>query len=455
MKYYSSFITGLLLILFLLQPTFVEAQYSFDKQKLDNYLTSLEEYDKFMGSVAILEDDKVLFEKAYGFTDENENPADTQTVYRVGSITKSFTASIVMKLVEDGEIQLSDKLSEFYPDLPNADTITIEQLLYHRAGLVSFTSMTEYQDYFEEESDKEEMLERFIQYGTAFEPGEKFEYSNTGYVLLGYIIEEVTEMNYGEALEAYITEPLGLGRTYYGSDISIDNGEAYSFNYNAEQWEISTETHMSVPHGAGAIVSTPTEIATFYDALFDGEIVSKESVEKMKSLKDGYGLGIFRFPFYDRFAWGHNGGIDAFQSTAGHFPESDLTFTILGNGVNYSLNDISIGLLSILFGREFEIPDFENEPRQVELSRREMRAYTGHFSAESLPIEIEVFIEKGILKAQATGQGAIPLTPFEDGVMKFVPAGVTMVFSNLQKGQYQEFELQQGGQSFTYVLSKE
>ena len=454
MKHFSSFINGLLLILFLIQPKFVEAQYSFDKQKLNEYLNTLEDANKFMGSVAILEDGDVIFHNAYGFVDEHQKPAHPETVYRIGSITKTFTSTMSMKLVEEGEIELSDPLSQFYPEIPNAEKITIEQLLYHRSGIVSVTNVDEYQEYYTEEVTKDEMLDRMVRYGTSFEPGEKFEYSNSGYILLGYIIEDVTKMNYADALKKYITAPLGMERTYYGGKISTSRGEAFSFNYTPGGWKKTSQTNMSIPHGAGSIVSTPTETGIFLSALFNGDLLSEQSLEKMMDLKDGYGLGIVRFPFYDKYAWGHNGGIDGFHTSSGHFLEENLTYVLFGNGFNYSLNDISIGVLSILFGRDFEISDFSGETKQIELGPAEMQAFTGKFSSEEIPLEIEVFVEEGELKAQATGQGAFPLTAYQGGVMKFAQAGITMVFENLQNEKFQGFELQQAGQKYTYSRKK-
>lgn len=455
MKRFISIVAGLILVLQLFQTQISKAQHSFDQEKLDNYLSTLVEHDKFMGSVAILEDDDILFQNAYGFINDQQQGADSDTVYRIGSITKTYTSTMIMQLVEQGEISLSDHLSEFFPEIPKADKITVEHLLHHRSGLVSVTSVEEYMNYYTEGSTRQQMIDRMIEYGTSFEPGEKFEYSNSGYLLLGYIIEEVTGLSYDETLQEMITEPLELERTYYGMDISLDRGEAQSFSYGENGWEESPETDMSVPHGAGAIVSTPTEVGLFLDALFDGELVSMNSLEKMKNLKDGYGLGIVRIPFNDKFAWGHNGGIDGFQSTSGHFPEEDLTFVLIGNGVNYSLNDIAIGTLSILFNNDFEIPDFSNEPSPVELSERELQAYTGYYTSVDIPLEVEVFMDEGVLKAKATGQGAFPLSAFEGGVMKFNPAGITMIFNNLTDGNYKGFELQQGGQTYQFTQKKE
>ncbi|WP_234567202.1 serine hydrolase domain-containing protein [Rhodohalobacter sp. 614A] len=449
MRYLKSFTFSCLIFLFVAN-TPANAQQNFDARKLDDFLSVLEENNKFMGSVAILDGDEVLFNEAYGFIDDSEESANSETVYRIGSITKTYTAAIILKLEEEGKIDLAAKLSEFYTDIPNADQISIENLLNHRSGLVNVTNVPEYSEYYTESVTHEEMLGRIKRYGTSFEPGEKYEYSNTGYILLGYIIEDVTAMSYADVLKEFITDPLDLNRTYYGGEISTNRGEAYSFNYSPEGWKQTPQTNMSIPHGAGAIVSTPTETAVFLNALFNGELISEGSLEKMKDLKDGYGMGIVRIPFYDKYAWGHNGGIDGFQTTSGHFPEENVTFVLFGNGFNYSLNDISIGVLNILFGREFEIPDFSEEPKQVQLSEQEMLAFTGSYSSEDISLKMEVFVESGVLKAQASGQGAFPLTAYENGIMKFEQAGITMVFENLVDDKFEEFELQQAGQKYAY-----
>jgi len=123
--------------------------------------------------------------------------------------------------------------------------------------------------------------------------------------------------------------------------------------------------------------------------------------------------------------------------------------------VNYSLNDIAIGTLGILFNNDFEIPDFSNEPEPVELSESDIQAFTGYYTSDDIPLEVEVFIEEGVLKAKATGQGAFPLSAFEGGVMKFDPAGITMIFNSLIDGNYEGFELQQGGQAYQFTQKKE
>ncbi|MCC5908659.1 MAG: beta-lactamase family protein [Balneolaceae bacterium] len=270
-----------------------------DLDKLDRFLTNLFEHDKFMGSAAVLSDDEIIFSRAYGFIDEEKTLSTPETIYRTGSITKTFTSAILLRLAEEGKTDLSETLDKYYPQIPNSGEITIEQMLRHRSGLVSFTNMPEYADYNTGEITKEEMLERFVGYGTEFNPDEKMQYSNTGYVLLGYIIEDITGGTFQEALNTYITEPLGMERTFHGSTISFENNEAQSFVRNGG-WQKAPETNMFIPHGAGAVSSTPAETAMFYRYLFSGNLISKSSLERMIEAKDGMGMGIFLCHFMIR-----------------------------------------------------------------------------------------------------------------------------------------------------------
>lgn len=435
-------------------PVKLSAQTGADVDKLNAFFEALHQHDKFMGSAAILHGDELVFHEAFGFMDADQHPADPETIYHIGSITKTMTVALVLKLVEEGKLTLSDTLDQFYPNIPNADNITIEHLLRHRSGLVNFTNMPEYAQYYTEEITREELLNLFIEYGTEFEPDERFEYSNTGYVLLGYIIEDITGMTYGEVFEKYITGTAGLSRTFYDTEYSGQYLLADSFT-RVEQWQKLPKTNMSIPHAAGGVASTVEETARFFKALFDGKIITQESLEIMTTLTDGLGMGIFRIPFYDKYAYGHTGGIDGFHAVAAYFPDEDVSFAILSNGLNYVMNDITIGLLSLTFGHDFEIPDFEAEESEfIHLSVEEMARYTGNYTSEQLPLEIRFFEQEGRLMSQATGQGAFPLTAVSETTMKFEPAGIVIEFSDFTDGRYRAFTLKQMGQEFQFQLAE-
>lgn len=446
----------LTLILFLILIVPATAQQTINTEKLDRLFTQLTDNNRFMGSVAVMNGDEVVFHEAYGIISADGIPATPETVYRIGSITKSYTATMILQLIEKGELSLDTTLDAYFPDMPNAGQITIEHLLRHQSGLVNFTNLPDYMEYFTENRSREEILARFQSAGTSFEPGENTEYSNTGYVLLGYILEEETGQSYADALKDIITEPLGFTSTYFADGIDPDENEADSFVYQQGNWQPASRTNMQIPHGAGAIVSTAEEVSRFYYELFNGEILSDESLELMKNFEGQFGLGLIRFPFGDKTLIGHNGGIDGYQSNAAHYAEDNLTFAVLGNGINYTFNDILIGLLSITFGNDYEIPSFE-ERESVTLEQSALEKYTGTYSSPNFPLDIEIFVDGDNLMAQATGQGAFPLTVYDETTMAFEPAGIELHFNvnEPEDGRYIGFRFSQGGQQFDFELKED
>ncbi len=418
-----------------------------DRERLDAFFTHLVENNRFMGSVVVMDGNEVVFSEAYGFIDSDRTPAEPSTIYRIGSISKTYTAAMILQLIEQGELGRTTTLDRFYPMIPNAESITIEHLLRHQSGLVNFTNEPEYMYFYTSQESRENLIERFVEYGTNFDPGERSEYSNTGYVLLGYIIEDVTGMHYSEALQEMINESLGFTSTRFGSEIRTNQGEAVSFNYTG-QWEEAPQTYMDIPHGAGAVTATAGETARFFRALILGELLSEESLIEMARIENGYGMGLIELTFQNTFGFGHTGGIDGFQSMAGHFPDDDLTFSILGNALNYSINEITTGLLRISYDMDFDFPEFEEG--SVELAEEDLNKYTGRFTSGQLPMNIHIFRQNGILMAQATGQSAFPLSATSETVLRFDQAGIIMEFGELQGGEYQVFLLQQAGVEYRF-----
>lgn len=425
--------------------TFASFCQQFNRQKMDSLFNIIETKDQGMGSVAILKNGELIYDKAYGYSDfESKEKANSETVYRIGSISKTFTATLVMLAAEEGLLDLSDKLSEYYPEFPNSKNISLEHLLRHQSGLYNFTNSPDYTSYMNKPLSKDEVLEKLMVGGFNFAPGEKLEYSNTGYVLLSYILQDVYEMPYEQILREKITAPLNLDKIRFGHDINPEAGEAYSYQ-KMGQWNKLPETYTGIPMGAGAIIANATQLSQFFDGLFSSEIVSNSSLEKMKKMDKTAGIGLFPIPFNNKIALGHNGGIDGFQSVSLYFPEENLSFTILNNAVVTPINNILIGMLSIYFDTPYELPSFE----QAEVSTEELEALTGIYSSESFPLKITVTVEGNQLIAQATGQSAFPLTAETKEVFKFDPAGLTMTFNKEKE------TLQLDQMNRTFLLKKE
>jgi len=378
-----------------------------DKAKLDEYFNVLEKNNKFMGSVAVSKNGTLLYQRSVGFSDvEGNKKANEASTYRIGSISKTFTAVLVMKAVEKKLISLDQTIESYFPTIKNTNSITIRHLLSHRSGIHNFTDDKDYLIWNTQPQTEKDLMERLSALGSDFLPNSKFSYSNSNYVLLTFLLEKVMKDTYPSLLQKNILRPIGLQNTYVGGRVDVSKNECKSYSYR-NGWKAESETDMSIPLGAGAIVSNPTDINRFSEALFNGKIIQPESLAIMTSMKDNYGLGLIVIPFYDKKGYGHTGGIDGFSSVFSYFPEDKIGYSLTSNGTNFNNNDISIAVLSAVFDKPFEIPSFTS----FELTSEELDQYIGLYSSSSLPVKITISKEGKLLLAQASGQPSFPLEP--------------------------------------------
>ncbi|NNT73132.1 serine hydrolase [Flavobacterium sp. IMCC34852] len=427
-----------LLFLFLTTTSFAQNNYA----KLDSLFALLESNNKFMGSVAISEGGKILYSKSVGVTDMyTRKRATVATKYRIGSISKMFTSAMIFKAVEEKKITLDQTIEAYFPSVPNAKKITISNLLNHRSGIYNITNSGDYWTYYTQPKTEAEMVAIIAKNKSDFEPDSKADYSNSNYILLSYILEKVYKKTYGEILTEKITKPLNLKNTYLGNRISLGKNECYSFSYK-EEWVTEKETDPSIPIGAGAIVSNPTDLAIFIENLFAGKIISKKSLDQMTTIKDNYGMGIFQLPFDKRKGFGHTGGIDGFSSSLGYFPDSNVSVALTSNGNNFDNNQIMIALLSTYYAIPFEMPSFKT----VALTEEELDKYLGNYASEELAMTIKVTRKADKLFAQATGQDEFPLDATKADTFEFLAAGIKIKFALADK----QMTLLQGGKSYLF-----
>jgi CubicO group peptidase (beta-lactamase class C family) len=435
--------TKLLLLLFVCAGTATLSAQIPDRAKLDSYMQALADNNKFMGTVSVSKDGKTVYTKSVGYLDaEKKTPVNENTKFRIGSISKTFTAALVFKAIDEKKLVLDTKLDKFYPAVPNAAKITIGHLLGHRSGIHNFTDDFSYQTWYTSPKSEVEMLEIITKGGSDFEPGSKADYSNSNYVLLSYILERTYKQPFKELVNQKIIKPLGLKNTYYGGAINTANNEANSYVFEGA-WSKDKETDMSVPMGAGAMVSTTADLSRFLEALFAGKVVTAASLEQMKTMTDGYGMGLFQFPFNDKKAYGHTGGIDGFTSMAAYFPEDKVTFAFTSNGANYDSNNIGIAALSWIFNQPFEVPDFTSHTYKTE----ELDQYLGVYSSAQMPLKITITKNNTTLIAQATGQSSFPLDAASLNNFTFERAGIEMEF----KPEAKQMVLKQGGAVYTFT----
>lgn len=419
-----------------------------NKLKLDSLLNILAEKNKAMGSLTISKNGTVLYSRAIGFSIISEKEitfATEKTKYRIGSISKLFTATMIFQIIEEGKLTLTTTLDKFFPKLPNANKITISNLLNHRSGLHNFTADPDYITWLTQTKTQDEMLAIISKSTVDFQPNEIAAYSNSNYVVLGYIIEKISNRSYSKNLEERITSKIGLSNTYFGSKTNTYNNESFSYHF-VGIWKQKPETDMSIPGGAGSIISTPSDLTKFIEALFSLKLISKNSLIQMKTITDGYGMGMFQIPFYTKKAYGHNGVIDGFASNLAYFPEDSLAVAYCTNGQIYPLNNILIGVLSICFNKEYSIPTFNT----ILLKTEDLDKYLGVYSSMQIPLKITITKNNTTLIAQATGQSSFPLEATEKDKFKFDQAGVKMEF-NTDKN---ELTMKQGSGNYLFTKDK-
>ncbi|MBC6493039.1 serine hydrolase domain-containing protein [Flavihumibacter stibioxidans] len=430
-----------LLCLALMAGFFLSAQ-SFDKAKLDRYFDALEQNNKLMGSVAVSKNGHLLYTRSIGYADvESGKKANDETKYRVGSISKTFTAVMVLKAAEKKKLSLDQSIQAYFPGIKHADKITIRHLLSHRSGIHNITRDKSYYEWNTTPRQRAELVKVISDSGSDFEPDFKAEYSNSNYILLSFILEEIYGEPYAKLLEQQIIKPLGLKYTAFGSVINSANNESQSYKY-VKNWVKQPETHTSVLLGAGGVISTPADITKFAEALFGGKLLSQKSMDEMLVVKDGFGLGIYPVPVNDKKAMGHTGGIEGFASVFVNLKDIGVTIALSANGDNYNANKVLKALVSSVYNEPYEVPEF----KVLVLSDEELNKYIGVYAAEKMPMKITISKDGNSLKGQAGGQNSFPLEATAKDEFRFDGMGLVITFDLSQN----TLVLKQGGKEMSF-----
>ncbi|WP_298895729.1 serine hydrolase [uncultured Psychroserpens sp.] len=331
-----------------------------EKSKLDEFFNSLEKRNEAMGSISISKNGKLIYSKAIGYkTIEGKNRinANTDTHYRIWSITKTYTAVMIFQLIEEGRLSLETTLDTFYPLLPNAESITIEHMLSHKSGLFDYVNDTDEEISLHGISSKDTVAAIIAKLKPNFKPGEQFSYSNTNYLFLGYIIELLDKSTYEIALSKRISAKANLNNTYFGTQtISKINNVAETYQYDNDWKTVSEEANYTnhLATADGGIVSTIEDMTLFIDALFDGRLVSKKSLNKMLEGEGFYRLGLMKTQFESSEGFGHTGGWIS-ESSLFHYPKDNLSIAYATNGIVLRKEDILNDVLKIIHGKPFTI----------------------------------------------------------------------------------------------------
>ena len=405
-----------------------------DKARLDQLFDRLAEKNKAMGSLVIAREGNAVYTRSIGYaqiTATEKKPISAATRFRIGSITKMFTATMVLQLVDEKKLKLTDTLDKYFPRIPNASKITIAHLLSHRSGIHGVGGTPEHRALRDKGATTTEFLAMIEKAGPSdFEPGSKFVYTNENYFLLGLLIEKLTGRSYQENLGRRITSKIGLSDTYSASG-PVDTAKNETFSYHmGRDWVQEDEIHWSLFFGAGSIISTPYDLAKFISALFDGKLISKQSLALMTTMKDDYGLGMGVDKFGDQTYYGHTGGAQSFGAWLAYLPEQKLALAYTTNAKLYPVGKIISGVFDIYWNRPFQVPTFD----AIEIRPDVLDSYVGTYVVAGTPARVTFIREGTTLLAQYPTGAPIRLEATADDKFKIDPPGVFFEF-NASKGE--------------------
>jgi len=309
--------------------------------QLDQLLSSVFKPDQPGAALLIMKDGQVLVRKAYGLADlELGVPLEPDMVFEIGSMTKQFTAVSILMLMERGQLSLSDPITKFLPDYPTrGKTITVEHLLTHTSGIQSYTDMAAWRPLMRKDMGLTELIGIFKDQPMLFAPGERWRYNNSGYILLGAIIEKISGLTYEAFLQKNVFDPLGLKHTFYGSASRIIPRRASGYGPGAGGAFLNAEfISMTQPYAAGSLLSSVDDLSAWNTALLAGKLIKRETLERAwtpskladgTSTNYGYGWGVSEYEGHRMIQ--HGGGIPGFTSDGILFPEDKLCVIMLTN----------------------------------------------------------------------------------------------------------------------------
>ncbi len=380
--------------------------------KLDTLMDAYAKALGFNGTVFAATKGAVIFEKGYGYRNKNTNARnDTNTIFQIGSITKQFTSAIILQLQEQNKLSLQDSLTKYIPDYPNGNKITIEHLLTHTSGVYNYTNDVSFMvNETTHPINRDSLINRFKYKPLDFQPGEKFNYSNSGYILLGYIIEKVTGQSYFQVVRQRIFQPLHMDHT--GFDFTHLNSPDKAIGYTSpESTTPANIVDSSVSFAAGAIYTTVGDLYKWDQALRAGRIISPASQEKAYTPHlSQYGYGWMISTVDGKRMVEHGGGITGFVSDIRRIPEDETCIVVLDNQPNEaSPSRIAHDIAEILNGKDVKLPKAKGATTPaITIDTTILRQYVGVYQV-SPTFSIAITLDGGRLYGQATGQGKFEL----------------------------------------------
>jgi CubicO group peptidase (beta-lactamase class C family) len=415
--------------------------------KIDTIVSTYARLHKFNGAVLVAKNGQVLLNKGYGYRDAASKTANSeQTIFQLGSITKQFTSAIILKLQEEKKLSVQDKLSKYFPGYPKGDSITIENLLLHTSGIYNYTNDQEFMtNEVSKPTNKEKIMALFKDKPLDFSPGTGWNYSNSAYSLLGYIIEIVAKKPYEQVVRHYIFNPLKM--THSGFDFthlaSKEKATGY-FLLDEKNTNPAPTVDSSVSFSAGAIYSTTGDLYKWHQALENYTILSKTQQEKAYTpVRNNYGYGWTIDSTEGKRRVGHGGGIHGFVTNISRVPEDDICIVLLSNASDVSLNNITQSIYSVLYNKPYELPKSRTV---ITVAEEKLKDYVGEYEITPT-LHVVITIQDGQLLASPTGQKPDFIYAEKEDYFFVKSQDIQLEFTRNEKKEVGGFILHQGGRT--------
>lgn len=424
----------LLCLLFLLGGLHYTHAQDTTTAKLDTLLSTYNRLYKFNGTALIAQHGRILLHKGYGIRNVAEGTRDdTGTIFQLGSVTKQFTAVLILKLEEEKKLSVQDKVSKYFPDFPKGDSITIQHLLTHTSGIYNYTNdRTFMEGEVFKPASREKLMALFKDKPLDFSPGTKWNYSNSGYCLLGYIAEKAGNKPYEQLVREYIFNPLHM--TNSGFDFKRLNNKEKSTGYffiNQDSSKIAPGVDSSVSFAAGAMYSTTRDLYKWHQAAQQYKIISKADWERAYTpVKNNYGYGMIIDSIDGKRRISHGGGIHGFITTLIRVPEDDACIILLDNASGNTVGRIGESIQSILYNRPYTLPKVRNA---ISVPEVKLQQYTGEYDMKGFTITVAV--KDGVLTGQPSGQQPTPLYAEKEDFFFLKIADVQIKFTRGEKNE--------------------
>jgi CubicO group peptidase (beta-lactamase class C family) len=415
------------------------------RTKVAEYVQAAVAVNGFSGSILVAQNGQPVVSQGYGMANvELAAPNTPQTVFRLGSITKQFTAMAVMILQERGKLRVSEPACRYLTDCPPAwQPLTIRHLLTHTSGIPNYTNFPDFARTAVLPTSAAEMVGMLKDKPLEFVPGEKFAYSNSGYYLLGLIVERASGQPYADFLQASIFTPLAMKQTGYDNPSRIIRNRAAGYTRQAGETVNAAYMDMTIPFAAGALYSTTEDLLRWDQALYTDTLVSQESREEMFTPdKGGYGYGWTIGRRFDRQAIAHGGGIYGFATELVRFPADRVTVIVLSNVEGASVGTMANDLAAIVFGAPYKIPKAR---KAITVDPGILDRYIGHYQIASPPTDIVVTRDNAALVAQIAGRLKLALAAESEATFFSTDVSAEITFLKDAAGQVTGLTLRMGG----------